>query len=100
MDLRQQGVSAMDIIPGQNGVLGAEIRGVDLRSASKDAACSILDAVHRHALVKLKHQKMTVHEYLEFGLKLGTMMPYPDSRYHHPEHPEVFVSSNVKSRSM
>ena len=43
---------------------------------------------------------MSVHQYVEFGDKLGTIMPYPDERYRHPEHPGVFVSSNVKGRAM
>jgi taurine dioxygenase len=56
-------------------------------------------AVH-YALVRFKGQNMSVHQYVEFGDKLGTIMPYPDERYRHPEHPGVFVSSNVKGRAM
>jgi taurine dioxygenase len=43
---------------------------------------------------------MSVREYHDFGLKLGTIMPYPDTRYCHPEYPGVFISSNVPGRSM
>jgi taurine dioxygenase len=82
------------------GALGARIDGVDLRSISADTARDILAAVHEHALVRFRNQKMSVAEYLEFGQKLGEIMPYPDERYRHPEHPGVFVSSNVKSRTM
>ena len=89
----------MEIIT-KDGMLGAEVRGVDLNGASDALAREVVDAVHRHALVRFKTQKMTVREYKELGQKLGEIMPYPDERYRHAEYPEVFVSSNVKSRTM
>ena len=72
------------------------MRGVDLKSASADLALRLVEAVHQHTLIILKDQRMSVAEYLAFGKKLGTIMTYPDPRYHHPEHPEVFVSSNAR----
>jgi len=90
----------MQIIPGDNGVLGAQIQGVDLGAITGGQARDLLAAVHHHALVRCKGQNMTVHQYVELGEKLGTIMPYPDERYRHPEHPGVFVSSNVKARTM
>lgn len=90
----------MQIIPGDNGVLGAQVRGVDLGAITAGQARDILAAVHHHALVVFKGQTMTVHQYVKFGEMLGTIMPYPDERYRHPEHAGVFVSSNVKGRTM
>ena len=90
----------MQIIPGDNGVLGAQIRGVDLGAITGGQARDLLAAVHHHALVRCKGQNMSVHQYVELGDKLGAIMPYPDERYRHPEHPGVFVSSNVKGRTM
>jgi taurine dioxygenase len=90
----------MEIIPCGKDVLGAEVREVDLRTIDAAAARAIKSAVHQHALLRLKDQQMTIREYVEFGRKLGTHMPYSDPRYHHPEHPEIFVSSNVKGRTM
>jgi len=90
----------MDIISGKDGVLGAEVRGVDLKGASSQLAKQILEAVHTHALVRFKTQKMTVREYNELGEALGEIMVYPDERYRHAEYPGVFVSSNVKGRTM
>lgn len=90
----------MQIIPGDKGILGAHVRGVDLSAITGEQARGVLAAVHRHALVRFKGQNMSVHQYVELGEKLGTIMPYPDERYCHPEHPGVFVSSNVKGRTM
>lgn len=80
--------------------LGAEVRGFRLESTNEASAREILALVHRHALVRFKHQQMTVEQYVRFGRELGDIMPYPDERYHHAEYPEVFVSSNVRSRTM
>jgi taurine dioxygenase len=90
----------MQIIPGDNGILGAQVHGLDLGAVTGEQARDILAAVHHHALVRFKGQTMTVHQYVKFGDQLGTIMPYPDERYQHPEHPGVFVSSNVKGRTM
>ena len=90
----------MQIIPGDKGILGAHVRGIDLGAITGEQARAALAAVHGHALVRFKDQKLSVHQYVEFGEKLGTIMPYPDERYRHPEHPGVFVSSNVKGRTM
>lgn len=90
----------MQIMSGDNGVLGAQIHGVDLGAITGGQARDILAAVHHHALVRFKGQDMTVHQYVEFGEQLGTIMPYPDERYRHPDHPGVFVSSNAKGRTM
>jgi taurine dioxygenase len=90
----------MHVTPADNGGLGAYVRGVDLSKIDAATAQEVLAAVHRHALVRFKDQKMGVGDYVELGEKLGTIMPYPDERYRHPEYPGVFVSSNVKSRTM
>ncbi|HVH44707.1 MAG TPA: TauD/TfdA family dioxygenase [Labilithrix sp.] len=90
----------MEVIPARSGGFGAEIRGVDVRSVDSRTADAIKAAVHEHALVFFREQQPTVQEYLQFGNKLGTPMIYPDERYHHPEYPEIFVSSNVKDRKV
>jgi taurine dioxygenase len=90
----------MEINVGDLRTLGVEIRGLDLRTADAAAVRAVLDTVHQHALVRLKNQRMTVQEYLQFGLKLGTLMPYPDTRCQHPEYPAVSVSSNVRQRNL
>jgi taurine dioxygenase len=89
----------MDIIQNQEG-LGARIHDLDLRSIDEAGAHAILDAVHEHALIRLKGQRLSIAEYVALGRKLGEIMVYPDARYQHPDHPEVFVSSNVASRTM
>ena len=84
----------------EKAMLGALVRGVDLSACTSALAREVKALVHQHALVRFKDQKMGVGEYNAFGEQLGTIMPYPDERYRHPEHPGVFVSSNAKGRTM
>lgn len=84
-----------ELRPAGPGKLGAIVRGFDLKTSGGDLAARMLAEVHRHTLVIFKDQQLTVDDFLTFGKRLGTIMPYPDARYHHPEHPEVFVSSNA-----
>jgi taurine dioxygenase len=81
-------------------MLGALVRGADLSACTSALAREVKALVHRHALVRFKDQKMGVGEYNALGEQLGAIMPYPDERYRHPEHPGVFVSSNAKGRTM
>lgn len=90
----------MEFVLGACGSYGGELRGVNLTTIDGSAAREIVGAVHQHTLVAFRNQQMTIQEYSAMGRKLGTLMPYPDRRYRHPEHEEVFVSSNVKGRKM
>lgn len=52
-------------------------------------------AVYRHRIVIVKEQHLDSAELLEFGRRLGTPQLYYEPIYHHPDVPEVFVSSNI-----
>jgi taurine dioxygenase len=51
--------------------------------------------VYRHKLVVFRNQRLTNTEYIEFARGLGRPQVYFQKNYHHPNHPEIFVSSNV-----
>ena len=75
------------------GGLGVAARA-DLRTIDEAAAAEIRSAVHRHAFVVFRGQALTAPEYIAFARKLGTIEAYLQENYHHPDHPEIFVSSN------
>src|SRR5262245_7467494 len=56
----------------------------------------IKQLVYRHKLVVLRRLKFTCQEYVRFARNFGTPQVYFQPNYHHPEHPEIFVSSNQK----
>ena len=85
----------MTINPNPSGDIGAEILGLDLKDTSPEQATSIKGVVYQHKLVVFREQKLSREEYLAFAKKLGRPQIYLQKNYHHPDHPEIFVSSNV-----
>lgn len=79
-----------------DGRFGAEIREVDGRELAPEDATRLLDLVYQHKLVVFRGQRMSTREYIAFARLFGTPQVYFQPHYHHPEHPEIFVSSNVK----
>jgi taurine dioxygenase len=77
--------------PGLGVQTAARIQ--DLTAAGDLAA--LRELVWREKLVVLTGQDFNNSEYVDFGRRLGFVRPYFQSNYHHPEHPEIFVSSNV-----
>ncbi|MEQ1638822.1 MAG: TauD/TfdA family dioxygenase [Methylococcales bacterium] len=87
----------LDIIEAKPGKIGAEIRGLDvnaLTSQSPELAL-IRNLIYKNKLVVLRDQEVDAAQYVAFTRKLGRPQVYFQPQYHHPNHPEVFVSSNV-----
>jgi taurine dioxygenase len=83
------------IKPPVEGAIGAEFLEVDVRTVTPGVAALIKDQVYRHKLVVFRKQNLSNTEYIEFARMLGRPQIYLQKNYHHPEHPEIFVSSNV-----
>jgi taurine dioxygenase len=75
--------------------LGAEMRGFRIQDVTAAKAQDILDLVYTHKLLVLMEQAFEEREYVEFARALGTPQVYLQKQYHHPDWPEIFVSSNV-----
>ncbi|AYF73954.1 TauD/TfdA family dioxygenase [Nocardia yunnanensis] len=52
--------------------------------------------VYRDKIVLLRGLELDAAGFLDLGRRLGTPEAYYEPAYHHPEHPEMFVSSNVE----
>jgi len=75
--------------------IGVVVSGFDAGAATDEQVASLRDAVHTHRLAVLRDQHLSPDEFLALGRLLGEPVTYYQSMYHHPERPEVFVSSNV-----
>ncbi len=75
--------------------IGAEITQLDLREVSPQEAALIKQALYEHKLVIFRGQQLSLVEYIEFARKVGRPQVYFQQNYHHPDHPEIFVSSNI-----
>lgn len=73
--------------------LGISWHDFDVRAAD---FADLKQAIYDHRVVVLRNQQdMTPEEFIALGRGLGTIVPYYQPMYHHPEHSEIFVSSNV-----
>jgi taurine dioxygenase len=75
--------------------IGAEILDVDVAVVTAEEVSTIKQLVYEHKLVIFRNQNISTEQYLEFAQKVGTPQVYLQDNYHHPDHPEIFVSSNV-----
>lgn len=82
----------------KNQGFGAQIYGVDVNTTPSDSPiwAEIRQAIYDNKLIVLKGQSLDEKTYVEFAKKLGRPQIYFQPQYHHPDHPEIFVSSNVK----
>lgn len=85
----------MKVTPPPAGSLGAEIRALDLRSLTAACAAALHELVHRHKLLIVRDVELDDRQYVALAHKLGRPQVYFQDHYHHPQHPEIFVSSNV-----
>ncbi|MCD0458198.1 TauD/TfdA family dioxygenase [Roseiconus lacunae] len=77
--------------------IGAIVTGIDVNELGADAPQWQLmrDAIYRHRLIVIRDQQLDESQYVECARKLGRPQVYFQSNYHHPNHPEIFVSSNI-----
>ncbi|THV29133.1 TauD/TfdA dioxygenase family protein [Glycomyces paridis] len=85
----------MEITPQETGKFGAIVTGFDAATATAEELQRIKDAVYADRIVLLKDQALDTGGFVGLGRALGEVETYYEPMYHHPEHAEVFVSSNV-----
>jgi alpha-ketoglutarate-dependent taurine dioxygenase len=86
----------VNISPQATGKFGVVVEGFDAAGASEAEMAALKRAVYTHKIAVLKDQDLDAKAFLELGKRLGTPQTYYEPIYHHPEVPEVFVSSNVE----
>ncbi|QSJ14935.1 TauD/TfdA family dioxygenase [Nostoc sp. UHCC 0702] len=85
----------MKINKADSESIGAEIVDVDVAYITKEEINIIKKLVYEYKLVVFRGQNIDDDQYIEFAKKIGTPQIYPQDNYHHPDYPEIFVSSNV-----
>jgi alpha-ketoglutarate-dependent taurine dioxygenase len=75
--------------------LGVTLDGFDCRTASDRDLADVKKLVYTDKIVVLKNQQLSPADFVALGSRLGTIETYYQPMYHHPEHKEIFVSSNV-----
>jgi taurine dioxygenase len=76
--------------------MGAEVSGVDLSKPLPDPAFhEIRDALHRHHVLAFRAQNLRPESFLDFARRFGPPEPHLLDQFHHPQHPDILVLSNV-----
>lgn len=94
MEVKQ---SKMSIKNAEKDEIGAVITNIDV--IQLEPGCQeieeIRNAIYRNKLIVIKDQNLSPQQYLDFTRVLGVPQIYLQDNYHHPDFPEIFVSSNV-----
>lgn len=85
--------SALKIVAPSRSI-GAEISNVDIRTISDGDVETIKRQLYERKLVVIRGQFPSEEDYITFARRFGTPQIYLQPNYHHPEHKEIFVSSN------
>jgi alpha-ketoglutarate-dependent taurine dioxygenase len=76
--------------------MGADVDGLDLSKPLPDAAFNeVRDALHRHHVLAMRGQNLQPKSFLEFARRFGPPEPHVLDQYHHAEHVDILVLSNV-----
>ncbi|NEO98569.1 MAG: TauD/TfdA family dioxygenase [Symploca sp. SIO2E9] len=75
--------------------IGAEVLDIDVVAVTEAEVKTIRQLVYNHKLVVFRDQNLNEDQYLAFAQKIGIPQIYPQDNYHHPDYPEIFVSSNL-----
>lgn len=86
----------MITVPQKDSRIGVHVDEFDAMTASAEDLAALKQLVYTDRIVVLRNQRLSPAEFVEFGRRLGEVETYYQPMYHHPEHKEIFVSSNVK----
>ncbi|MGH8674575.1 MAG: TauD/TfdA dioxygenase family protein [Burkholderiales bacterium] len=75
---------------------GLEARGVDVAQPLADAAFGEIEqAFFAAQVLVLRAQRLTARQFLNFARRFGPPEPHVIDQFHHPEHADILVLSNV-----
>jgi taurine dioxygenase len=74
---------------------GIEVNGADLSRLDEKAFSEIKRAFYRHQVLVARGQKLTPAQFLDFARRLGPPEPHVIDQFHHPEHADILILSNV-----
>ncbi len=71
--------------------IGAEVRGVDVRTLDAAGFAPIYRAFLDYNVTVIPDQSLTVEEFLQYSRRYGRIQPHPSKSTRHPELPEITV---------
>jgi len=71
--------------------IGAEIRGVDLKTLGDADFERIYRTWLAHNVIAVRGQQLAVEDFLRYSRRFGTVLPHPSKSTRHPQCPEITV---------
>ncbi|WP_234320262.1 TauD/TfdA dioxygenase family protein [Streptomyces sp. SBT349] len=87
----------MITVPREDATLGIAVEDVDPLRVPPAELMALKQLVYAHRIVVLRGRRLSSAEFVEFGRRMGEVETYYQPMYHHPEHKEIVVSSQVKT---
>lgn len=69
--------------------IGAEIRGVDVKTIDPAEFAQIYRAWLAHNVVVVREQELEIEDFLRYSRRFGLVVPHPSKMTRHPDHPEI-----------
>jgi taurine dioxygenase len=69
--------------------IGAEIRGVDVKTLDESNFAKIYQAWLDYNVVVIPSQEIEIEDFLNYGRRFGRLYPHPSKITRHPDHPEL-----------
>lgn len=85
----------MDVRPIGQGHPGAEVGGIDVRTASAADVKALATVLAEHGVAVLRGQRPRPAEYVAFAKLFGDLEPSTREQFWLPQQPEIYVISNV-----
>jgi taurine dioxygenase len=79
-----------------SSVMGGEVRGIDLAlPLTEGTFADIQAAFHRYKLLRFPAQRLSEAQQVAFSRSFGDLQIHVLDQFRHPQHPEIYVLSNV-----
>jgi taurine dioxygenase len=78
------------------GEFGVEAEGVELAALNESSFRQLEKAFFEGQILVVRGQKLSATQFLQFGRRFGPPEPHVIDQFHHPEHADILVLSNVK----
>jgi taurine dioxygenase len=80
----------------RSGAFGVEAEGVDLAALNESSFGQLEKAFFEGQILVVRGQELSAAQFLEFGRRFGPPEPHVIDQFHHPEHADILILSNVK----
>ena len=75
---------------------GVEVLGADLSSLSDPDFENLRSNFYKYQVLVARAQKLTASQFLAFARRIGPPEPHVIDQFHHPEHADILILSNVE----